>query len=137
MLDDQERERVQGLLLREREKALDGIAHFDEAVGELRERAGELSVYDQHMADYGTEGQEQEKSFLFASIEGRRLYAIDEALSKLYREPERFGVCERCGRDIGMERLEVVPEAKLCADCQRAADGEVDADPREAAPIGD
>jgi DnaK suppressor protein len=135
MLNDERRKQIENLLLREREQVLDALGHFEDSVRDLRDRAGELSLYDQHMADYGSEGQEQEKQFLLASVEGRRLYALDEALSKLYREPERFGACENCGRAIAFERLEVVPEAKLCADCQRAAEGGVDADPREASSV--
>ncbi len=132
MLKENESETIEGLLLRERERVFDALAHFEADISdELRDRAGELTLYKQHMADMGTESHEQEKQFLLGSVEGQRLYAIDEALSKLYKEPERFGVCERCGRDIAFERLEVVPEAKLCADCQRAAEGDVDAEPRE------
>ncbi|HSH45082.1 MAG TPA: TraR/DksA C4-type zinc finger protein, partial [Longimicrobiales bacterium] len=56
------------------------------------------------------------------SQEGRQLLDIDEALRKLYKEPESFGKCESCGREISMERLEIVPWARLCIDCKRAAE---------------
>jgi DnaK suppressor protein len=139
MLNSEERGRVERVLLREREQALESIGHFDERVADLRDRAGELSLYRFHPADVGSESQEQEQDFLLASVEGRRLYQIDEALSRLYKSPETFGRCEVCGRDIGAERLEVIPETTLCAEhaLQRdVADG-VDADPREAARTGD
>ena len=83
---------------------------------------GELSAYRFHMADVGTEAMEREKEFLLASKEGERLYRIDEALRRLYAEPEEFGRCSRCGSWISMERLVVVPETTLCADCQRLAE---------------
>jgi DnaK suppressor protein len=135
MLAEHERSRIEHRLLREREQALDAIEHFDERLTDLRDRAGELSLYRFHPADIGTESHEQEQDFLLTSVEGRRLYQIDEALSRLYKSPETFGVCEVCGRDIGVERLEVVPETRLCAEHARAADqaAGVDADPREAA----
>lgn len=135
MLAEHERSRIEHLLLREREQVLDAIEHFDERLTDLRDRAGELSLYRFHPADFGTESQDQEQDFLLTSVEGRRLYQIDEALSRLYKAPETFGVCEVCGRDIGVERLEVVPETRLCAEHARAADeaAGVDADPREAA----
>jgi RNA polymerase-binding transcription factor DksA len=132
MLTEAERSEIQRLLLAERERALDAIGEFDESVKDLRERAGELSLWDQHQADYGSESQEREKQFLLASVEGRRLYAIDEALSRLYKTPEDFGRCAECGRGIGMERLEVVPETRLCAEHARARDADADANPREA-----
>jgi DnaK suppressor protein len=124
MLSERKRKKAEEILIGERERALESIEQFEEAPRDLLERSGEISLYRFHMADIGTEAMEQEKAFLLASVEGRRLYAIDEALRRLYREPERFGVCARCGGDIGWERLQVVPETEHCADCQR----EVEAD---------
>lgn len=107
-------------LLEERSSALEAIGDFDEATSEsLQDDAGELSSYRFHMADIGTEAMEREKQFLLASNEGERLYSIDEALRRLYANPEEFGRCTRCSSWISMERLRVVPEATLCADCQR------------------
>jgi DnaK suppressor protein len=119
MLSERKRKKAEEILIGERERALESIEQFEEAPRDLLERSGEISLYRFHMADIGTEAMEQEKAFLLASVEGRRLYAIDEALRRLYREPERFGVCARCGGDIGWERLQVVPETEYCADCQR------------------
>jgi RNA polymerase-binding transcription factor DksA len=132
MLSDEQRRTVEERLLKEREQALDAIGHHDAQTQELRERAGEMSLYRLHPADVGTEAHEQEKDFLLASVEGRRLYAIDEALSRLYKEPEAFGRCTVCGKEIEWERMDVVPETTLCALHARAQAGEGDAEPREA-----
>jgi RNA polymerase-binding transcription factor DksA len=139
MLTSEERGRVERVLLQERARALETIDHFDERMSDLRDRAGELSLYRFHPADVGTESHDQEQDFLLASVEGRRLYQIDEALQRLYKEPESFGVCETCGRDIGVERLEVIPETRICAEhaLQKDVADAVDADPREAARTGD
>lgn len=123
MLTQQERERVEKLLLAERERALEAIGSFEHETADTpREDSGELSAYRFHMADIGTEAMEREKEFLLASQEGERLYQIDEALRRLYADPDEFGKCSNCGRWIPLERLEVVPEASLCADCRRAAE---------------
>jgi DnaK suppressor protein len=120
MISEEERSRIETRLQEERELALRALEAFDETTGEsLGEQAGELSVHRFHMADLGSEAMEREKQFLLASNEGERLYRIDEALRRLYREPESFGRCERCGRPIGRERLEVIPYAEHCAECQR------------------
>jgi RNA polymerase-binding transcription factor DksA len=132
MLTDDERSTVEARLLAERERALEAIGDFDALTKDLRERAGELSLYDQHPADFGSESGEREKQFLLASVEGRRLYEIDEALQRLYRTPEEFGVCAVCGEAIGRERLDVVPETTLCARHARERDAGADAEPREA-----
>ena len=52
----------------------------------------------------------------------RELGEIDRALRKLADAPDEFGVCEDCGDDIADKRLEVMPWAGLCAECQAAAD---------------
>lgn len=120
MLSASQRDQIEARLQEDRERAVEALRDFDESrESSLQERMGELTLYRFHPADVGSETMEQEKQFLLASAEGRRLYEIDEALRRLYKDPEEFGKCERCGRDIGMERLEVVPEATHCADCQR------------------
>jgi DnaK suppressor protein len=129
MLTKEQRDTIEKRLLREREAVLELLAEFEEGTDDLREQSGELSLYRFHMADVGTEMMEKEKEFLLASRDGRRLYEIDEALRRLYKEPETFGLCERCGEAIEFERLELVPEARLCARCQN----EVESGPAEAA----
>ncbi len=42
---------------------------------------------------------------------------VDRALTKM--ELGTYGVCERCGQAIGIERLEALPWAILCIDCKR------------------
>ena len=32
----------------------------------------------------------------------------------------RYGVCERCNKDIPQARLELVPEARFCIECKKA-----------------
>jgi len=134
MLQEHERKQIEERLLKDREQVLEAIGHFADANDELRDRMSELSVYDNHPADYGSEAHEQEQQFLLATMEGRRLYAIDEALGRLYKTPEEFGLCEVDREPIEFDRLMVVPETRLCARHAREADESagVDADPREA-----
>ncbi len=47
---------------------------------------------------------------------------IDRALRKIAEEPEDFGSCEECGDDIAPRRLELMPCATLCTECQGARD---------------
>ena len=136
MLNEEQRSTVERLLIREREQVLDALGHHDASMQDLRERAGEMSVYRFHPADVGSEEHEQEKDFMITSMEGGRLYAIDDALRRLYADPEGFGKCAECERGIEWDRLEVIPETTLCAEHARVADeasGAADAaDPREA-----
>lgn len=135
MLQEDQRNQIERQLLREREQVLESISHFADMNEELRSRIGELSGgYDNHPADIGSETYEQEQQFLLATVEGRRLYALDEALGRLYKTPEEFDRCEVDGGPIEFDRLMVIPETRLCARHAREADASagVDANPREA-----
>ncbi len=48
--------------------------------------------------------------------ERRELIAIDRALAKM--ATGSFGICEDCSEEIPQKRLIVLPEARLCANCQ-------------------
>lgn len=51
-----------------------------------------------------------------AEQERREFLAIERALAKM--ETGSFGYCEDCGDEIPPKRLMVLPEARLCANCQ-------------------
>lgn len=44
-----------------------------------------------------------------------RLKDTDSALEKIKKE--KYGICEKCGKEIDEERLNVYPEARLCGKC--------------------
>lgn len=46
---------------------------------------------------------------------------VNRALTKM--ELGTYGVCERCGLPISIERLEALPWAILCIDCKKAGEG--------------
>ena len=122
-MNEQQREKIRERLLEERKDRLETLTEMDERFKERLEQGNtELTNYPLHMADEGTNTMEQEKEFLLASQEGRQLIEIDDALRRLYKEPESFGVCEECGGEISMERLDLVPWARRCVECQEAAE---------------
>jgi RNA polymerase-binding transcription factor DksA len=106
-------------LREERARALKEIGHYGESFNTtLQASDGDLSSYSFHMADQGTDAMEREKAFLMASKEGRFLWHLNQALSRLYTTPEKFGKCEQCGEDISYERLDALPHARLCINCK-------------------
>jgi DnaK suppressor protein len=124
MWSEDERQALENLLRQERERAMQALDRFQTRTQELGERAGELSTYRQHPADIGSEAMEQEKEFLLASNEGRRLNEIEEALQRLYKDPDGFGSCERCDTQIAFERLEVIPYTRYCTRCRSITEEE-------------
>lgn len=113
-MDQKTREHLEQRLLQERERAVKALRQLDNDDDE----DGSLTTYPFHLADEGTDTMEQEQEFLLRSVEGRRLYEIDDALRTLYKEPERYGKCANCQQEIAVERLDIVPWTKLCLNCQ-------------------
>lgn len=114
-MNETNRKKIEKRLLDERSGALETLGTLDDRAGGLTGDDGELSNYPQHLADEGTDTMEQEKSYLLASAEGRRLYQIDEALRRLYKQPDDFGSCAVCGKEIEAERLDLIPWTTTCA----------------------
>lgn len=79
------------------------------------EYVSESSTYSLHM-EQGTDAMEREKTFLFASREGKFLNYLEDALKRI--EKGVYGRCVDCGKLIEKERLEAVPHAQLCVECK-------------------
>jgi RNA polymerase-binding transcription factor DksA len=84
--------------------------------GDDQDRSGDLTKVPFHPADLGTDEIDTEVAASNATRQSRELAEIDAALERLYRTPERFGVCEDTGEPIPFERLDVIPWARTCAD---------------------
>jgi DnaK suppressor protein len=106
-------------LLEERAKLIKQLGNHEETLFKRSQRdsSGDLSAYSFHMADLGSDAMEREKEFLMASVEGRLLRDIDDALRKIHKK--EYGTCELCGAKIVKDRLEIVPQARLCLPCQQ------------------
>jgi DnaK suppressor protein len=63
---------------------------------------------------------EREKTqALIFSLE-RKLEDIEHAIEQA--QQGGYGICEKCGKKIDPERLEIFPETTLCVDCKRAVE---------------
>lgn len=113
-MTEEDRRHLEQRLLHERERVLRALDRLDE----VSEDDGELTMYRQHPADEGTDTMEQEKRLALLGQDGARLTQIDHALRLIYKEPEKYGRCERCGTEIDLPRLELVPWARHCLPCQ-------------------
>ena len=111
---------IQSRLLEERARSLRSLGVFDRMAKEARESGdSNLAAYTDHMADQGTEAMEREKAALFATKEGRYLYRIEDALRRLYSDPENFGRCQATGKPINFRRLDALPHARYCIEYKR------------------
>jgi len=115
-MTEAQRQHFERRLLEERAYMLDLLNRTtSEAANEdEQDRAGDLSKMPTHMADLGTDTNDQELAASNATRLSRDLAEIDAALERLRTTPERYGVCEDTGRPIPLERLEIIPWARTC-----------------------
>lgn len=119
---DQARQR----LADERERLVGVRSAFDDehfADQSESESVGEITSYDQHQADMGTETFEREKDLSILEQVEAELADVEFAIRRL--DEGSYGTCEVCGRPIDEARLEVVPAARLCLEHQAEAEREV------------
>jgi DnaK suppressor protein len=81
---------------------------------------GELSSFDQHPADSGTNLVDADREEASQEIVRAQRERVRDALARL--DAGSYGKCIDCGRQQPDERLEVRPEAERCVDCQQRAE---------------
>lgn len=118
-MDRDSLDRFKKKLLEEKEKALKTaeLLEKNDFNDSLQNYTHEMSLYDNHPADIGTETYEMEKNFALEENIVHRLREIEQALERI--EKGEYGKCTLCGKDIDMERLEAYPEADTCRECSR------------------
>jgi len=111
------------LLLAKKAAALEDLGHIENTSMSAtpQDSSGDLSAYPYHMPDLGTDAMEREKAFMFASRGGKYVEHIDAALERI--KNGTFGICQKCGEEIGRERLDAVPHATMCIQCKSAQQG--------------
>jgi YteA family regulatory protein len=94
------------------EERLEQNDHYGFERGHYHESMGELSSYDNHPADEGTDLYEREKDIALNQHTDLQLLNINRALEAM--ENGTYGTCEVCGKEIPFERLEVLPNTTYC-----------------------
>ena len=105
------------IILEKKKEIIEDMSTLRESMmdSQTGEYASENSTYSTHM-EQGTDAMEREKTFLFASREGKFLNYLEDALVRI--EKGEYGRCTECGKLIDKERLEAVPHAQLCLQCK-------------------
>lgn len=119
-MDRERLEHYRKELYKERENITQVIDRLREDMGldaSLRDDTSELSSYDNHPADLASETFEIEKNRALKANETTHLRMIEDALKKI--DEGTYGICEGCGREIDEERLDVLPFAAMCIECQK------------------
>jgi DnaK suppressor protein len=89
--------------------------------------AGDLSLLKElstqtagDVVDAALDSVQDEISSQLAEVESRELARIEYALERM--RSGQYGVCEGCGANIPMARLNALPYATYCIKCQREAE---------------
>ncbi len=113
-MDRNAREKLKHALLEKRQRTFQLLSQ----TGEDSEPLSQSEMMDMAQA---LEQQGRDRSL--AEQELREIEAIERALAKLgaptpLGSEGHFGFCEDCEEEIPLRRLMIVPEARLCAQCQ-------------------
>jgi RNA polymerase-binding transcription factor DksA len=109
-----DKENLTGLITEMRDNTL-----FGDTTNHTSERysSGELSSYDNHPADIGTDVYMQDMQNSLTNHEEGRLNNIEDALNKI--EDGSYGICNVCHQQIDEDRLDILPETNLCSNCAK------------------
>ena len=96
------------------EKRNELVAEFKKNVNYQKESAADECTQD--LADKATMAYNKEFIFSLTDAERDLVQLIDESLTRL--QHGEFGVCSSFSNDIKNTRLEAIPWAKYCLNCQ-------------------
>ena len=116
-------EKFKQLLLDERARLEEQSKRFQRraSLADQSDEAGELADYDNHPADAASDTFEREKNLAIDQNTTDLIESIDRAIEKI--DIGTYGICDRCGNEISKARLEVVPYAAFCVECQDIEEG--------------
>jgi DnaK suppressor protein len=78
------------------------------------------SLSNPDKTDHAITSQNRNRETLLLEHVNGQLDDINQALRRI--EKGIYGVCKDCGEEIQPARLEIIPTAVLCVDCQRIQD---------------
>ena len=78
----------------------------------------EWQVLSEHEIETGDQAQKDDLTSIFDQLDARErdeIEEIDLALTKM--ESASYGICEKCHKQISLQRLEVLPATRFCIKC--------------------
>jgi len=111
--------RYHKLLIDLRKHLTEGIErHSEETLKRsVKDDAGDLSSYGQHMADAGTDTFDRDFALSLVSNEQEALSEIEAAIKRIH--DGTYGICEITAKPISKERLLAVPFTRYSAEAQK------------------
>ncbi len=113
------------VLIRRRDALRKALAGDLSSLQELRQQSSGDVV------DFALDSAQDEINSQLAEVESRELANLNHAIERMRQGT--YGKCERCTSSIPLARLQALPYAVLCINCQREAEklGTVDLSPAD------
>jgi len=107
-------EKIRKRLLAKKDELLKDLAKNREVTDETVDESA------QDMVDRATSAYTKEFAYSLSEADRRVLILIDQALERL--DAATYGTCVHCGQPVQEKRIEAVPWARHCLDCQELQD---------------
>lgn len=117
MLTEEQKESFKKQLLKMKEEAEADLEKYrdDRAKEDYpNDETGEISSVADHPGNLGTDQFEREKEQTFYEQAREKLMEVNDALQRM--EEDRYGLSEKSGEPIPVERLEAMPTARFRVD---------------------
>jgi len=114
-INPQEIERYREILLDKRESLAGQVENLVKEAASSS-AATETSKSPLEQGENAADTYEQDFAFITMESEEDLLRKIEQALLRI--KEGTFGTCDECAKDIHPERLEALPSAALCKNCQ-------------------
>ena len=120
--------KMRAILVKRRDALRSALAGDLTLLKELRSQSpGDL-------VDAAYDSAQDEINSQLAEVESRELASIEHALERM--KEGTYGQCEVCGGRIPVARLQALPYATVCIDCQRELERSGEGGQRAGEPIG-
>jgi len=116
----------------QKEAFADVRARLEQQRASLRSDIAALAVDNQaaqddagignHIADDATDMFDRERDMALRSNSQELLAQVEAAIARI--DQGRYGICARCGQQIAPDRLEALPYAIYCINCQSIVEHE-------------
>lgn len=116
MARKQKMSRIEALLQERRSALRQALAGDDNLLRQLSQRSGGDEV------DFALDTASVEVDSQLIEVISRELANVEIALDRVKRG--KYGKCDVCGCNITAARLEVLPYASSCIECQRASENQ-------------
>ncbi len=107
-----EKEQLEALRSKLEQMRQDILRDTEQTINEMTTQAGNIP----DPTDRASVESDRSFELRLRSRERKLMDKIDEALARM--EEGTYGICDSCGVNIGIKRLEARPVAKFCIECK-------------------